>query len=654
MKFRIFSLFLFLASHVNLSLETIQHDRFSRERKLAQEKDFEEISKTDSEDTYSNLNLEQDFLDLPPKSESRRSFKTMKSIKNFFKDIYLMLEYNQNKYMHFIVASLFTNLILHHIIKSIIYSTFSTERNFSTREYLDPVLKFLESYYYRDYFDKFQKSRIFNRLITLILSHYLILRLRYFYLRFQDSKTNRNQYKKLNIVQLNMSYANALETNFTGLFKIIVEFSQHQCDYKSAQTIRWANSMKNLTKRLRNFKKIDKLYYFNQIDFNHCYRDHKLINLDKYNKLGDEQNNNNIIEEKFCIINFIKKTFAFRIAGARDFVSKPTDRVDPKHLVWLIIAYYLAVLLAGLIVVTSTIALSYAEFEAAGLDYNNLSGTISKVSTEYHERPGLLINLFEGYSLLVIIAINLFDNALITYSSVLAHSRSDKVKKLLLNELEFRQSKLEKFRFFLSKHEQLSTISDEYKIMESVADSNENYTNNLITSNKQPIIEEIEHSFFEYSIGYYKFDHDKQVADIRRIPKIDMLPAYEVLTRRFKTQIDKLSLKQFNHNVNYILDLIEILQLELNDMKSYFTASLNLAIIFGSIGLSIAISLLSTTRSYHELIIALNAVFVNAVPIVHALFMAASTERSVSLLNYIFHPSRLESYLILLILLLIN
>lgn len=640
MKFRVFGLFLFLASHVNLSLETIQHDRFSRERRLAQEENFKEIPETDNEGIFSCSRSEQDLY-LPSKNKTRK-FKFISSIKNLCKDVYLMLEYNQNTFMHFILACLFTNGIIHHIIKSIIYSTFSTERDFSTHEYQDPVLKFLESYYYRDYFDKFQKSRAFNRLITLILTHYLILRLRYFYLRFEGSKLNRNKYQKLNIVQLNMSYANELETNFSGLFKMIIEFSQHQCDFKSAHIIKWTNSMKNLTKRLRNHKKIDRLYYFNQIDFNHCYRNHKLINLDKYSRFDGE--NNNI---KFSIIDFFKKKFSFRVARARNFISKPTDRVDPRHLVWLIIVYYVAILLGGLIVVTSTIALTYAEFEAAGLDFNDLSGTIGKASNEYHKRPGLLINIFEGFSLLVIIAINIFDNALITYSAVLAHSRADKVKRLLLNELNFRQSKLEKFCLILSNYQQLSTM-DEYKIMNCL-NSGENYiSNNSTISHKQPRIEETKNSLFEKWINYYEFDHDKQVAEIRQIPKIDMLPLHEVLIRHYKTEIDKQSLKQFNNNINYILDLIEILQLELNDMKCYFTASLNLAIIFGTVGLSVAISLLSTTRSYHEIILASNAVLVNAVPIVHALFMAASTERSVSLLMYLVDPFEMrESYLIL-------
>lgn len=96
-------------------------------------------------------------------------------------------------------------------------------------------------------------------MITLILSHFFILRMRYIYLRYQAAKTNRFSYKKLNIVQMNMSHADTLKTNFTDLFRIVINFSHHKCDYESKHVIKWMNSMKKLTERLRSYDKTDRL-----------------------------------------------------------------------------------------------------------------------------------------------------------------------------------------------------------------------------------------------------------------------------------------------------------------------------------------------------------------------------------------------------------
>lgn len=123
-----------------MSIETVQHERFCKERKLAREKNFKNEffrSEEDEEDLY---------LARVKSIEPDTSFNIFKHIRRFIENLFWVLECNHNGPLHSLIVCLHLGRLIHHIIKSIIYSTSSTDRDIITQEYRDPLLRTLESY----------------------------------------------------------------------------------------------------------------------------------------------------------------------------------------------------------------------------------------------------------------------------------------------------------------------------------------------------------------------------------------------------------------------------------------------------------------------------------------------------------------------------
>lgn len=98
---------------------------------------------------------------------------------------------------------------------------------------------------------------------------------------------------------------------------------------------------------------------------------------------------------------------------------------------------------------------------------------------------------------------------------------------------------------------------------------------------------------------------------------------------RAELNIEK-SLSEFNDNINYLIDLVGVLQSELGDMKEHFTTYINLNILFGIATSSIAVDLLFSSKTTLDLVIHVNASIITIAPLIYAMFMGATSESSVS------------------------
>lgn len=190
--FGIFKFAVFLSSNIVNSLDIVQRERFCNER---------------SRHKY-DLQIDTD------KSESKR-FPLW-----FLDEISWFLKYNQNGFLYLLVFVLNSVYIIYGVITQTIYSFLPNDRDSLTGQYTNPILNALESVYLVNHLEN---SRLFNKLFALNLLQMLILRFRFVRKKLKNSQVNRYRYKEINIIQMYLTYADELVSDWRGWLKF---FSQ--------------------------------------------------------------------------------------------------------------------------------------------------------------------------------------------------------------------------------------------------------------------------------------------------------------------------------------------------------------------------------------------------------------------------------------------
>lgn len=575
MEFNLFCLFTIIAQTLNFSYDDIQHDRFRRERlRLRSRYDPQQEAETSSQ------------------SSTCGSSRT-----GPLSNLRWMMTYNRNTWRFCLVILLHISYLTIQIVKCMSYSVLSNDRDSESDEYKNPTLRFLDSHYLLDPFRNCNRSRQLNTVMSLLFLQFLILRLRCLYMRYENAQVNRYQYKRINIVQLHMAIVGKFEATFSEWFKFFRFCLSSKCDHNSESAIKQLLLMKKLNHRLSSASKIDRVYYYNQIDFDACY---------EYRYLTREASKP--VKRDGLIMSGAKRVlqiFAVRQSDAKAYVALPFYRSEPIDFFILFVAY------VGGVFAMEFCSLYYLSHiwcrELVAISHGLEEPSFRSALYLFTSHPKSMIRLLDNFCSCWLIAVNVFDNAVLAYSSMLCHSRVNKVTKLLKTLVSFHRSHLENFCSFLDQR----NLKEQFKVNSGLY-SHQLKSEDFFSDRSTPLPASIEWWSFENLVAdKHVSEHASAVAD-------------------YGATVDQSSLIEYNSDLLYLIDLVHVVETELNDLKSFFTFYLNLNILFGAIGSALTFAVIIDSRVRDDLIISGIVSFVNLVPLINALFMAATSEGSVS------------------------
>lgn len=581
------------------------------------------------------------------------------------------------------------------MLKCLLFINLPTERSSKTNEYLNPTLRFLEAHYISDAIESLDKGGLYKKAIFLAYLQFLILRAKFFYNRFKTANLNRSSYKKLNVVQLDWAYIGALRSTLRGWIDFCIGARNHKCCSDSTLHTRQGLIMKGLSEKLKHLTKIDRLYYFNQIDFNQCFQGASLTciksneskyqiyyakrrRMQKNNSQGSDSENGIDKRESNQLTSvresktFVESIKSLMVPDRRTFMAEPLHRVDPVHLYYLILMTIIGSSLGLILVTTLFLAHIYDLLIKAGLNPSDLVSTIRPATGKFLDDSKPIFGVLCDHLTNILLCLNICDNGLLAYSTVLCHSRAGKVLRMLKHELLFyhyhvQATRLE-YQTFVEPSNQMISNSHSLLNIQSMpllgGEEEENDDDDCIYLDDVMWIN-CEHSpldrakfspkLFHRPTGTNIMENTEQktrdrnyLFDLRQ-PRpskfenkleieitwnnIDTIVQFEPNTNEKPIDVSReLTLSRietFNDNIRYIIDLIGILQNELNDLKMFFTLYLNLNIIFGTAGSIITFTILANSRGFHQGLMAVSVSMVTIAPLVFALFIGATSEKAV-------------------------
>lgn len=584
MVFRFFEPLFGIITDINQSSDIIQSRRFRQQVRDYQLKRALTDRNGPAKDESSEINLHPDG----PRPTSRLERR------GIWQDIKHMIELNQNTYFQFFLYLFYVIFISLQAIRCFLYGVLPRERDPVTLLRQDRVLRFLESIYLIDLMKNFKEPALFNRVFAIFCIQFAILRIRHLIRRLVNARSNRDEYKKINIVQLHMSTANNFYYSFGDLIWILNCY-KHQCDLESPQALKRHSLMRNFVKRLRSVGNLERFYYYNQIDFEHCYEGRIFV---RGRQSADEGGKTSASWLKRLLFRFFK-LFALSQSGRSNFYQKPTNRMDPLHLMLLSVVYVCALFCTVFLLFVGIACSIVPDLVGSGLDFSNIRGTWWVALVQYTSRKELHVFAFETSIVQVMLALFALDNGLLVVGTLTCLSRTDRVVKLIKRELRWYRHKLRRLGVKLQLSDNLESPCPK----ESSSQANHN--------RRWPVYASLFQD--EESDDGLEADFEKNVSEFRK----SLAPA---------------EVKEFNINMDYIVDLICVLEREFSDLQQLLTLNLNLNIIFGTCCTSIIFLALSRLEGseFLDYIMWMILLAIIIMPLLISLFLAATTEGSVS------------------------
>lgn len=626
MRFNIYWAWIFILDNVTLSSSLIQHDRFKRER----------LSKSYIEED--KLHLDYCYTDdqiVAPKSTTDNI--DIKRKCNFFNDVKFMLEYNQNGLMHLLIYLFQLLVLIATIVRSILYTSFSTDRDSSTGQFLNPVLSFAESLLIIDYVHKFDDSGLINRLIALISLEFLIIRIRAFFVRLEIAKINKFRYEQINTVHLDISYASEIRYSFSDYIKALFRLYQHEC-FKG-ETLIGERRLPTLylNNKIRYLDKIDRIYYYNQINFNDCFEcaDYLSDYREQDRSLNPEKSNIG----KRRKISLFRYIFTIDLPGKFNYVAKPEHRLDPIHALCLLLFFIFSTITTTFCVLYISYLVTYiALVEDNSISEDNYLD--EQVDWDKLRQFKFLFGLSTYFTMVLVLAANICDTGLLPYCGYLCLSRSNKIVILLQRELRLYRLHLSEFNILYDQYNSIIKIDKDYldqintnvrcrlpfkDFIDTVSHtlnlktSNISQKNSTLYSNRKMSIREgsiigIKHE------SSTKIDHNKYGQDLYKV--------IDIYKNRLLTRSE---IKYMNENLEYLMELVEVLQYELQDYKTFFTTTINMHLIFGIVSISVSMSMVLKSTDINSTLLAVMAGSASIFPLLWSLFIGAASELAVSI-----------------------
>lgn len=620
--FHLFKLYTYLTCKVNFSVDTIQHDRFTYERKIA--KRFGAIEETP--------------LGRNPLQDQRCPSRTGRWLGEFIEDVLWMLEYNQLNLLHLLLFMANITVLSLISVLSLCYMFRVRDRDQITGHYFDPVLGFFESIYLTEIWSKTDDTGGLHQFALIICLPLIARRIECLFNRLRNAKLNKYRYVKLDAIQMNIAQTDNFGLkSFGSLGPFLVACANHKCDRKFALRGPNGKRLKLIATKLIGLNKIDWLYCYNLISFDGCFRES--CELIKLRHLGMDDYS----EERHSVVRYddTKKTLERILALCRWrtnssetdrlFSARPFHRLHPRAILPITIIYVMAVSGYLFIIAIGIITYYYPYMEPYDLDSANVMATLPRAFVHSFEESKnlaafLLISLYLSYA-----GINMVDVALLVHNAVVQLSRAVQTISMINVEINFQRNHLKAFsKYLLESDLTIDGLSEFKSALPSDDDDDDNDDDDNNSSDK----------FCRLKDHHRWSDHRSVRADdyIFSPPTVDAgNPMFfgkcarsrniEQLIKRFHVStIDPEQVIEFNENIKYLLIIIRVLHQEHNDLRAHFTWSLNLSVLAGTVGLSIASSLFYNSVSFHQNMSTSFGTATIVLPLLVSLFMGATSE----------------------------
>lgn len=608
----------FIISNINWSTNFVQYQRFKRERS-------EIIEKVANNEPMSEARQESAICSICKDKSSKKGARKLrpKQEKGFINDVKWMLEYNQNGLMQLIIYIINISYIAIQTITCFLYSTFPTNRHPITQEFINPWLRYADKFALTDFIHEFDPKGRYNRILGILACQCLILRLRAFYSRLKTAKANRYRYKEINIVEIEYAYAEEHRLSQRKALSSSLGAFGHKCNTQNSLSGRARKRTLEFNRKVRCLDKIDRLYYYNQIDFNDCSRGSVEV-FAGYNKQikeideepltkrlrGKRNSNDNDYGNYSDNDNKTKLTWfqyltSFNLPNKVSYIAMPEQRIEFRHTFFFYFGYLFGVTLISAVILLSCATLSYL----AVIHWN---GRSTFALTLYLIRSNLTIAF-------IILAV--YDSTLLGICLVIFLSRASKIVKLLENQIEFYRYHLRQVSKIIESNQQYIDFKTNFLNLPNISTGFRKRFKDRekFSQNKDSSLNRSEFSFIR------KHHSIKNALTYAKISSVD-----DVISI-YKRSLHQSDVVHFNENIDYLLDLIEVIQFELSDHKRFFTLLLDVNVIFGTLGCSISIGVFAEASDTIGYVVTFMAFMSFLTPMLFSLSIGASSEAAVSI-----------------------
>lgn len=315
-------------------------------------------------------------------------------------------KHNNHSWKNFLIPLITFICLLMFTFKAIIYLSFPQDRDPKTMEYLDPTLKFFQSIYLTDILYKFKGSENLHRLSLILFLNQIMTIVYAIRQQFEDARCNYDRYRKINILQVDVESSSSYAGTLRDWYNFMVFGLTHKCDLRSPEAREYFEASKRLSASVKDSDRIERLIFFNQIDFSHCFKGTNI-------RIVNE-------EEAKCPNSLFGPRKAFN--------PTPPWRLDPTQLtVALILGFF-----GGIVLIVFTLIAIFS------LVFSLLE------PTEYYDRPiDFWINMFgnlfkfrnfmlvlESIMICICTSNNVLHVSIFAYANVSLYSRIARVRNL--------------------------------------------------------------------------------------------------------------------------------------------------------------------------------------------------------------------------------
>lgn len=615
-KFKILKLTYFIITHLNYSSSLVHYERFVNERRLVGER-----RKGDDGDQKKELSS-------CCEKEHKVNFDPVR-------DLNWMLKFNQNGLISLVVYLLQLLILMFQIFKSIMYASRSTERDPTTKECLDPYLRFCEQVYMIDLCYKIRTDGLFLQMMVILSVQFLVMRLRALFFRMKIAKTNMYQFKKVHLVEANMAFGLELRLTLREWFGLIFNNLNHQCSAVRFEGASRKAALK-FNKQMRELDHIDRLFYYNAFNFSSCYQSSEP--LEEYQKQIaniESQENNQVsvdLEDQKSSQNssnqvtWTQYLFNFDLPNRISYIPKPHYRLCVFYFIGMLLFNLINTFVMFIVVICAWVAITFV-----AIDDNDPSETIW-IMLQKLANLKIFVGLINLYLIIIIYAANVFETGFSTYCSMVTFSRSNKIIWLLQQESAFCRENLIKFNTFCNNIKLEAAMNRNF--MAPLIEYRSKMVNRLLIDKSFTHTWDLDNLSKHHELLLLKNEGSSKllVANANNLDSDSELDStdFHHLRKLFKKSLNQERLQELNENIIYALDLIEMLRYELKDMKEVFTFSLNNNLFFNTIGCGICLAMLLNTSDIKSFVLSILVGIASLVPMLFALFGGAILERVVS------------------------
>lgn len=398
--------------YVNLHVNLIDTNRFVRERLEAQGRLVEDID-------------EKAVSSRKPYSENNEG------------SISIWLRHNDNHWKKLLGPLIILFFIVQHVIKDLIVIASPQDRDPKTNQYLDPLLNYMNSIYLGDFVYNYKLSLYLHILGMLLLTNQTLTIFTSWRKNLKEARDNVDRYTRINIIQTEVNTCGGYTGTLSGWWNFVLSNLTHKCDLTSQEAQDAFKRSKELSRYTADLHHLDKMIFYNHIDFSLCYKNQMIRCLEVKEKVPDDIG-----------------SVLFRPRGWT--MQEPIYRMDSDNLAWIVISG----VSLGLFSIFITVASIYSIL-ASIIDDNNLEPNSYKLASIYNffkqiSNPQKLNLFIEAIFVCASTANNAIHIALFAFANSVYRSRTRRVHQLFQLQMEkqisYRKAFTRSFYKFINDH----------------------------------------------------------------------------------------------------------------------------------------------------------------------------------------------------------